>query len=752
MVDIQRLTVRLRENDALRDEDQIVEDVAERIRPQYADGWPVGLSPRVRDALEAAGIPRLYQHQADAIELALSGADVVLESPTASGKTAAFAAPMLDALVKTPGSYALMVYPMKALAFDQREQIRSLCAPLSIESWTYDGDTDEEHKKALRGSPSRILLTNPEYLNTSFLAYRDLWDGFLRNLRYVIIDEMHEYRGFFGGNMALLLRRFFRHLNRLGAAPQVFLSTATCANPQEHAESLTGRSAEVVSARRTLLPQRHFVFVKPSIPDYQYRDILRLRVEQASLTALEEGLQTLVFCPTKKFLEEALSKCRSEAASRGLDSSRIVPFHADLKAETRVDIQRSIKAGEVDVILTTNALELGMDIGTLDGVILAGFPASIMSAWQQIGRAGRGWDKDAFVLFYAMNDPIDGFFVSNLEGFLNKPFDQLVIDPDNEELIQTHLPSLLEETSGQLLPEDEHAIGRRFYSIAQGSGGRLPRGDKPQIRLKIRGNLGTSYVLKSGNEEIGQISALRRFREAYIGAVFPFFGRRYRVHAHEASAVALADTDQHLKTEPRFWTFPPAQDVIKGNGYGEIEVFYGSIGVTVNLDGYKLVDDRTGDVRETVNESDAYSFRNLHSFWITMPENETAKAGIGALEHLVRVGALFVIPVDRFDVSTLSIIRDGATAYYYENYPSGIGVAKKLFEVFPDALRKGIEIAQNCKCKEGCQNCIEPAKKYEMGALSIDKVYGIELGKAVLEAADNGPDTEFRNGMMMPLR
>ena len=239
MVDIQRLTVRLRENDALRDEDQIVEDVVERIRPQYADGWPVGLSPRVRDAMEAAGIERLYQHQADAIELALSGADVVLESPTASGKTAAFAAPMLDALVNNPGSYALMVYPMKALAFDQREQIRSICAPLSIESWTYDGDTDEEHKKALRENPSRILLTNPEYLNASFLAYRDLWDNFLRNLRYVIIDEMHEYRGFFGGNMALLLRRFFRHLNRLGAAPQVFLSTATCANPQEHAESLT---------------------------------------------------------------------------------------------------------------------------------------------------------------------------------------------------------------------------------------------------------------------------------------------------------------------------------------------------------------------------------------------------------------------------------------------------------------------------------------------------------------------------------
>ena len=700
----------------------------------------------------AAGIPRLYQHQADAIEKSLSGADVVLESPTASGKTAAFAAPMLDTLIRNPGSHALMIYPMKALAFDQREQIRSLCAPLSIQSWTYDGDTDEEHKKALRTNPPHILLTNPEYLNTSFLGYRDLWDGFLRNLRYVVIDEMHEYRGFFGGNMALLLRRFFRHLHRLGVSPQIFLSTATCANPQEHAKSLTGRTVEVVSARNTLRPERRFAFVKPDIPDYRYRDILRLRVEQAALAALENGLQTLVFCPTKKFLEEAFGKCRSEAASKGLDPDRIVAYHADLKAERRVDIQRSIKAHEVDVILTTNALELGVDIGTLDGVILAGFPSSIMSAWQQIGRAGRGWDRDAFVLFYAMNDPIDNFFVSNLHEFLNKPFDHLVIDPNNEELIRSHIPSLIEETDGQLLHGDESALGETFHRTAAEFRGRLARGDKPQIRLNIRGSIGPSYALKSGNEDIGQISALRRFREAYIGAIFPFFGRRYRVHAHEASAVVLADTDQHLKTEPRFFTFPPTPKRFKGNGYGELEIFYGAIDVTTNLDGYKLVDERTGDVRETSNESDAYSSRNLHSFWITVPENETARAGIGALEHLVRVGALFVIPVDRFDISTMSIVRDGATAYYYENYPSGIGVAKKLFEVFPEALKKGMEIAQKCKCQKGCQNCIEPAKRYEMSAPPIDKVYGIELAKVILSAVENGPDLEFKDGVLMPLQ
>ena len=440
-LDIDRFVDKLREFDALRDADSVNRGCLDRIQPAFADEWPTILNPQVRDSLVSAGIPRTYHHQAEAIARSLSGSDVVMESPTASGKTLSFTAPMLHALKQEPGSHAMMIYPMKALAFDQREQIRQICQPLGIESWPYDGDTGEDVRAVLRENPSHILLTNPEYLNMSFLGSRESWNRhtegakFLRSLRYIVIDEMHEYRGFFGSNMALLLRRFFLHLNRIEAYPQVFLSTATCANPQEHARSLTGRNVEVVSARNVLRPKRDFVFVKPEIPDYQYWDILRLRVEQAALASLVEGLQVLVFCPTKRFLEAAFSSSRRKAAELGLEPEQLSAYHADLNAERRQQIQERIKSGDIKVVFTTNALEIGLDVGGLDGVILAGFPPSIMSAWQQIGRAGRGWDRDAFVLFYAMNDPIDRFFVGNLEAFLNKPFDELVVDPANEELI-----------------------------------------------------------------------------------------------------------------------------------------------------------------------------------------------------------------------------------------------------------------------------------------------------------------------------
>ena len=748
--DIARFTARLKEFDALRDEDEMKTGVLNDIRPEHADEWPSELDASVRDVLAAAGAGQPYRHQFEAVRRSLLGADVVLEAPTASGKTLAFTAPMLHDLKRNPGSYALMIYPMKSLAFDQREQILKFCEPLNVDAWFFDGDTDKEWRKILKSSPPPILMTNPETLNMSFLGWKDQWAKFLRHLRYVVIDEMHEYRGFFGGNMALLLRRFFLHLDRIGASPKLFLSTATCENPEEHARNLTGRQVEVVSARGVLRPRRHFMFVNPGIPDFRYRDILQRRVEQAALAVLSQGLQALVFCPTKKFLEDAYRKCRAKADELALDPKRISPFHADLKSDDRQDIQRRIKSGDVNVVFTTNALELGLDIGGMDGVILVGFPASIMSAWQQIGRAGRGSDKDAFVLFYAMNDPIDRFFVGNLDAFLNKPFDELVVDPNNEELIERHLGPLACDADGQLRASDQAILGGTFYGAARKRMGKPAKGSyRPHAALSMRGNFGQSFALKSGAEELGQISMMRRFREAYIGAVFTFFGRKYRVHSHEANAVVLTDVEPHLKTEAGFFTVLTTKDIFDGYGYGEFETYYGALNVAMNFTGYKLVDEHSGDPVDAGGGGEAHYENNLHAFWINASQSDDALAGIGALEHLVRVGAMFVIPADRFDASTHSKAGGEPTASYYENYPGGIGVARKLFEVWPTALRKGIEVAENCHCRSGCPNCIEPAKSYNISNAAIDKAHGVALANELLSSFERGPDLRFCNGRMV---
>lgn len=759
-LNIDAFVQRLREADALRESDDILHGVQDRIEPDFAEDWPTALDARVRDSLVAAGMSRPYKHQAEAIELALTGADVVVESPTASGKTLAFVAPMLHVLKSHPAARAMMIYPMKALAFDQREQLRQLCRPLGIESWPYDGDADNNHKEAIRQNPTHILLTNPEYLNMSFLGERRAWDrhkegaGFLRNLRYLVIDEMHEYRGFFGSNMALLLRRFFRYLDSIDVHPQVFLSTATCANPQGHANELTGRDVQLVSARGVFRPQRHFAFVSPDIPDFQYRDILRLRVEKAAMTALEEGLQILVFCPTKRFLEEAFRNCRRDVHQRGLAEESIAAFHADIRADQRQVIQQNIKSGKTRVVFTTNALEIGLDVGGLDGVILAGFPPSLMSAWQQIGRAGRGWDKDAFVLLYAMNDPIDKFFVTNMEAFLNKPFDELVVDAANEELIKRHLRSLLEETDGPVKPHEEPILGTPFYLAAYQEanvgGARVAPRSKPQQRLNLRGAIGNTYELLIGADRVGQVSESRRFREAYLGAVFPFYGRRYRVTSQQSDAVVLGDCEQHLRTDPRFFTTLTTRDVFDGLGYDGVSVYYGSLNVLNIFNGFRLVDERTNQQVGSGDDSDALTQNNLHAFWFDVDFSDNLLKGIGAVEHMLRVGTMFVIPSDRFDTSTLSY-ENKQYAYCYENYPGGIGIVKRLFQRWNIALERGMDIARNCSCKTGCPDCIEPAKSWDINNPEIDKGYGILLGQALLDTYAKGPTYRFDDGLMRPI-
>ena len=759
-MDFEKFQASLYEFDALREGDEIQQDVVERIQPEYADSWPDSLDPRVRDTLLELGISKnkLYRHQADAIEHSLKGYNVALEAPTASGKTLSFAIPMLQTLVQNPHSHALMIYPMKALGFDQRSQIRKLCKPLGIESWTFDGDTEKEHRSLLKGDPPPILITTPETLNASFLGWRQQWQSFLCNLKFIVIDEMHEYRGLFGTHMALTLRRFFLYLRRLGVSPQVFLSTATCQNPQEHAENLIGASVKIVSYPKALQPRRKLIFVKPRIPDFEYWKRLQQRIEQAALASLANDLQVLIFCPSKRFLDDAYSKCRSKAEEMGFKKELLATFHADMTARDKQQIHLSMKSDSDDsvrVVFATNALELGLDIGGLDGVILAGFPPNVMSAWQQIGRAGRSWKSDAFVLFYAMNDPIDRFFVSNIKAFLDKPLDQLVIAPDNEELIKRHLASLVMESDGKLYPEDEAILGSAFYEIAKKDRSRPAKGFTPQYFLsqKLRGGIGRSYDLMHKNRKVGQISEMRRFREAYIGSIFTIMGRKYRVHSHEEAAIVLEDTDQFLRTAPYFKAKPYQGRIHTGKAYGDLEVYHGTVNFSLNFYGYTLVDERTGDGKFTEYTGPGLNKYNLHAFWLNVPSDSGHMPGVGAVEHMFRVGAMFVIPADRFDTSTWSEsdVHDGLSTYYYENYEGGIGVARKLYEVWPTALQEGMEIATNCSCQKGCQNCIEPAKSWNLSGTDIDKQAGIALAKRLLHLAKTDPTHEFSDGRLVEI-
>lgn len=759
----------LRRFGALRDEESAGDTVSQAtlnaIAPTYADSTVFKvLSPKLVTALRGFGIERLFQHQADAIIKAVNGSNVVLQAPTASGKTLAFQVSMLEALSADRNARALMIYPNKALALDQRDQLMSLVKQVSgrrIDSWWYDGDTERDVRDLLRQDPPPILITNPEMLNLTFLGHADKWQQFLKNLKWVVVDEMHEYRGYFGSNVAMLLRRFAHHLASLDTHPQFFLSSATCANALEHAENLTGLKFEEVNASNGFRPLRHFYFIQPAIPDFQYWDILQLRTVNAGLACIAQGKAVLAFCPTRKFAESchriAMREVEklAQAGLTSIDPQTIRVFRAGLSTDMRHEIQEGLKSGAVRLAFTTNALELGIDIGGLDGVILAGFPDSMMSAWQRIGRAGRRWDSDAFVLYYARNNPLDRFYASNLGTFLRKPLDDLVVNPNNEDLVEKHVPSLLFETPDvEVVPD---ILGPGLYDATAkklASGARAVRGGqyRPHIAVNLRGGGGGTFVLKEGSNEIGTLSAQQQFREAHHRAIYMHGGRTYRVeeisYTGSGGEIRLGPVEPFLRTNTHTSTTLTEQDVYDARQWRTddftINAYYGNVLIVEALNSVEEVDERTGDVKDRwTPQVNSAQFDNAHSFWLHQETyTDEAASGITALQHLLRIGALFSVPLDAHDMFPHAVVKE-QKAYIVESYPGGIGIARKALERWRSMLEVGIRVAESCNCSRGCPNCIVPPRSRE----GLHKVAGVNLARTLLNLTEGSHDFTFVHGL-----
>ena len=740
--------------DALREGDQINTADQDKIVPTYADDSVFQkINPRIVRELRNRGVNRLYAHQGEAISKVLQGQNIVLEAPTASGKTLSFAIPMMQSLLSKPDGHALMIYPMKAVAHDQRDQLVGLLKSVGLESWAYDGDTDNEHRKLLRSNPPHILTTNPEMVNGTFLGWNEQWRDFLRNLRFVVIDEMHEYRGYFGSNMALLLRRFSHHLARIGASPQFFLATATCANPEEHANNLTGQEFELVKAAGKLSPKRQFVFIDPAIRDYNFYGIFQARITNASMACLEQDESVIVFCPSIRFAEGCYRRALGMCEDNGLNKEAVALFKAGITADEKDEIQKGMKDGSKKLIFSTNALELGIDVGGLDGVILAGFPDTVMSAWQRIGRAGRSWDRDAFVLYYAMNNPVDKFHAANLQAFLDKPLDEIVADPGNEELIKNHLPSLLHESEGNIPSTSQAILGEPFYHEAKrvASKSKPVRGFSPQQRINLRGVGGKNWVLKYGNEEVGSMSNYHRFKDAYVDAVLIHSGRKYKVDSvTEGSTNEIQLTEpnpEYAMTAPQFIKYLDVQDIFDGLQWNdEVAVHLGKTYLYEVLNSVSVVDERSDSLIDRFTPQGHSVSSTSHAFWVDTTDMEVDSAGLLAFEHLLRIGALFTIPADLHDTTTHTN-KDGAT-YLIENYPGGIGIVKKAMQQWHRILEAGMQVARNCKCRRGCPNCIIPPRYYGSND-QLDKNEGIKLAEYIIEITGGPPDAKFKDGLWL---
>ncbi|MCS7217154.1 MAG: DEAD/DEAH box helicase [Candidatus Bipolaricaulota bacterium] len=678
-------------------------------RPGVYAPPPAGLPQPARAWLEARGL-RLFRHQAEAMEAILSGKDVILATGPSSGKTLAMALPVLAHLAEDPTATALLLYPLKALAQDQLRQWREIGACLGVEVvGIYDGDTPAHVRPKLRGR-ARILLTNPYALH-QYLEWHHLWAPFLARLRYVVLDEAHWYQGAFGSGVALLLWRLQRILRRYGAQPLFVLASATCGDPAGLARALLGREAHPITADGSPQGPRTWWFWDPdrAPQDPPFAQVLRL-----CGFLLEQGLQTLVFVPSRRRAEALSAAVRAAAPHLG---ERIAAYRAGYLPEERRALEAGLRAGTLRLVVSTCALELGVDIGGLDAVVLVGYPGSLASARQQAGRAGRA-GRPALLVYVPEEDPLDYYFLYHPEELVFGPVELPVLNPRHRGLLFRHLvcaaaelPLRPEELGPLGVAEEELAALLRDGPLARTPAGLVYAGrtravdqaplealSARQVRLLWRGQ-----TLEVWDE-------VRARREAFPGAVLLHQGQPFRVRTLD-----LAQGYAELEECPEDYTTRAviAETVrilrpeVQRDGLG-----FGTVEVREEVRAYKVLHrGRLVDVRPLQLPPVEFQTEGIWLVWPTPWEDPGALHGA---EHALVALVPLLVGTSAKDVGGVSapVHPDTGrpTILIYDGFPDGIGISRALLSRAEEWVRRTAEHLSRCPCKEGCPRCVLSAR------------------------------------------
>jgi len=684
---------------------------SESLPAQRATRGTSTLSGPLSTYLEASGIT-LYRHQADVIEGLRAGRDVILTTPTASGKTLAFNLPVFETLLSDPQACALYLYPLKALANDQRKKLLDLEAAtgLDLRPEVYDGDTPTARRSRIKAS-SRIILTNPHALHY-YLAWHHQWARFFRNLRFIVIDEAHRYRGVFGANVALLLRRLFRLLDYYGAHPQVVLSSASIANPVRFAALLTGRLAVSVSDGSEARGERHILFWDALLDPRR-----SLTTQAASLFAAltKAGVQTLCFAGSRVMAE------RIARTARDLGAPSVESYRAGYLPAERRRLEAALRDRRLEGIVSTNALEAGIDIGSLDAVLLTGFPGSLLSAWQQAGRAGRGTDP-SLVVFMPGENPLDRYFLRHPDAFVGREREEIVIQPENPRLAAWHLACAAAELP--LRREEVRTDQTQLLDslIESGVLAETPRGavyhggKRAHDLLSLDALPGAAVRLLCEGKLLETMDVLRARREAYPGAVLLHQGETYVVEALDLDqgTATLRREDVDYYTKPLRTFDVHLLEIRETTNQGPLDIARGRVKVVESFIGYKTTHaDRTVSVEALDLPDHSYE---TDAVWIAFkrpPAGLSPDALLGGLhgaEHALIAMAPLLILCDREDLSGLSTpLHAGTgrpTVLLFDEIEGGAGLAESLYGCLGRLTAKARRLVADCPCENGCPSCL----------------------------------------------
>jgi DEAD/DEAH box helicase domain-containing protein len=729
--------------------------------PERGDGPTPGLHPQLLAALRAVGVAAPYSHQAEAIEHALAGHDVVLTTPTASGKTLCFNAPVLNAILDDPSARALFLFPTKALSADQYANLHGLIERLDVpvRTFTFDGDTPQDARRAVRDH-GQIVITNPDMLHAAVLPQHTKWSKLFENLRYVVIDELHTYRGVFGSHMAHVLRRLLRIAAFHGARPQIIACSATIRNPVELAERLTGRTFRLVAESGAPQGEHHYVAYNPPIVNrqLQIRAGALMGATEAALGLLKAGVPTIVFAGSRLYVEIILKYLREGLAQSQLDPELVQGYRGGYLPLHRRRIEAGLRDGSVRGVVSTNALEVGIDIGSLQAAVIAGFPGSIASFMQQSGRAGRR-DGRALTLFVAGSGSLDQYLVANARDSLFGGTSEVArINPRNLFVLTDHakcaayeLPFEVGERFGELeAGETEELLGYlESHQVLHRSGRSYHWMERafPANHVNLRGISEENFIVI--DVERDKVLAEVDFRSAHTQLHLHAI---YHVDSHQYQVERL-DYDDHKafvrRVKPDYYTTAMTYTgvaVIQEDGLRPMPPFslaHGEVVVTRKFIGFKKVRFHTHEV---------IGYGEIHlpdlemhttAVWFDVPQAVLASLGVGreaaldalnAVAHALRTAAAARLMCAERDLDRAVGDRsDGQspppraevtgglfdpTLYLYDAIPGGTGLAPDLHADF-DAIAAGARgLLTGCRCggptpeSAGCPACLGPMPAY----------------------------------------
>ena len=686
--------------------------------------------------LENQGIKKLYKHQVEALDVARKGENFVVVTSTASGKTLCYNLPVLEQLSKDPTARALYIFPTKAIAQDQLSKLNAFPSAETLHPSTYDGDTPTSLRRRIRKG-SRIILTNPDMLHISILPYHAGWAQFFRNLKYVVIDEIHSYRGVFGSHVGNVIRRLRRTAAHYGANPQFLCASATIANPKEHFNKLTGLDARIIDGDTSPAGKKFFVFWNPpKLATTQERRSANIEAAELFSKLVMSETRTILFTLARKTAELILKYSKDILEANNSPAvDRIMSYRAGYRPEERRAIEHRLFTGDLLGVTSTTALELGVDVGKLDASILVGYPGTIASTWQQAGRAGRS-QKESLAVLIGLDDPINQFLMRNPKYFFEKMCEQAIIDPYNPYILAQHLLCAAYE-----LPignEESSLFGEQMFEViaALCEAGEISyRGrwfwtgnDYPAGQVSIRSTSGKGFDIvhvESGNL-LGTADAITAFETLHPGAVY--------LHAGESYVVIKLDIENGIayvsEADLPYYTVPSTSTNIKdvsafySKKLASSQVWFGSVKVTSQVVGYRKKQLMSDQVIEYVPLFLPEEEFSTQAVWFTIPK-DTANKLIGrgfdiagslhALEH----AAIGILPLfamcDRQDIGGVSNpahpdVSMLPTVFIYDGHPGGVGIAEKAYDRIEELLEATLKVIEDCPCEDGCPSCVQSPK------------------------------------------